>query len=65
MNKTQLFAKLKKELNITKFIPIAGLSNDNYLLDNKYVLKISYDNHFPLCTDYILLDYVRYSERVL
>lgn len=26
MNKTQLFAKLKKELNITKFIPIAGLS---------------------------------------
>ena len=37
MNKTQLFAKLKKELNITKFIPIAGLSNDNYLLDNKYV----------------------------
>lgn len=56
MNKTQLFAKLKKELNITKFIPIAGLSNDNYLLDNKYVLKISYDNHFPLCTDYILLD---------
>lgn len=26
------------------------------MLDNKYVLKISYDNHFPLCTDYILLD---------
>lgn len=56
MNEIGILSKLKEQLGISRItnLPL-GLSNNCYLLDNSYIVKITYDSNFPLLFDTVLL----------
>lgn len=55
MQEHDILLKFKTELNIKDITSLQlGVSNNCYRLDDRYILKISYDSSFPLLDDKVL-----------